>query len=185
MFDCQRRRPVSWTAIVALAGLLVASVAAPASAHVTVQPTSAPKGGFAVVSFSVPNERPSTNTVALQVLLPPDHPIPSVSIRPLPGWTHAVDSTKLAKPLQTDDGVVDQAVSTITWNATGPGIAPGEFELFTVSIGPLPKAKQLIFKALQTYSNGEIVRWIETTPRSGPEPENPAPTLKLTRAKNA
>ncbi len=39
--------------------------------------------------------------------------------------------------------------------------------------------KQIEFKAVQTYSNGEVIRWIESTPKGGPEPELPAPVLKL------
>ena len=39
-----------------------------------------------------------------------------------------------------------------------------------------------MFKATQTYSNGEEVAWIEDTPASGEEPEHPAPVLKLTAA---
>lgn len=54
-----------------------------------------------------------------------------------------------------------------------------------MSMGPLPTdTDQLVFKALQTYDNGEIVRWIDTTAPGGPEPEHPAPVLKLT-AKDA
>jgi len=36
------------------------------------------------------------------------------------------------------------------------------------------------FKAIQTYSDGEEVRWIETQAEGAPEPEFPAPTLTLT-----
>lgn len=39
---------------------------------------------------------------------------------------------------------------------------------------------QLTFKALQTYSDGKTVRWIEEAESGAEEPENPAPVLKLT-----
>jgi uncharacterized protein len=53
-----------------------------------------------------------------------------------------------------------------------------------VQAGPLPKnVGQLEFKALQTYSDGEVVQWIEPTVKGGDEPEHPAPVLKLTKAK--
>ena len=39
-----------------------------------------------------------------------------------------------------------------------------------MSLGPLPKADQFVFKALQTYTDGEVVRWIEE-PTGGAEPE--------------
>lgn len=52
--------------------------------------------------------------------------------------------------------------------------------MFTVSAGPLPTdTKQVEFKAVQTYSDGQVTRWIEETPKGGPEPEFPAPVLKL------
>ena len=38
---------------------------------------------------------------------------------------------------------------------------------------------RLQFKALQTYSNGEIDRWIEDWPAGAPEPDHPAPVLEV------
>ena len=58
---------------------------------------------------------------------------------------------------------------------------PGTFQRFPVSMGPLPDVDSLEFKAAQTYSSGEVVRWIE--PRTGDaEPEHPAPMLTLAPA---
>jgi len=106
-----------------------------------------------------------------------------VSTQPMPGWTVSVQKTTLAKPVATDDGDVTQAVSKITWTATDGGLNPGEFDLFTISAGPLPtKPNKLTFKAIQTYSNGDVVNWIQQTVKGTPEPEHPAPTLTLTAA---
>ena len=59
----------------------------------------------------------------------------------------------------------------ITWTATAGGLEPGQFDLFTISAGPLPtKTSKLEFKALQTYSDGDIVRWIEPTVKGRPSP---------------
>lgn len=163
---------------------LVALVALPAAAHVTVKPSSAPKGGFEVLSFNVPNEEQAANTVKLEVTIPTKYPIAFVSTQPMPGWTAAVEKTTLAKPVTTDDGEITEAVSKITWTADeGGGLKPGEFDLFTISAGPLPtKPNRLTFKAIQTYSNGEVVSWIQQTVKGAPEPEHPAPTLTLTAA---
>ena len=46
---------------------------------------------------------------------------------------------------------------------------------------PIPS---LEFAAVQTYSDGEVVRWIEPTPASGEEPERPTPTLTLQAAQS-
>jgi uncharacterized protein len=164
------------TGVVALASL-------PAAAHVTVNPSSAPKGGFQVLSFNVPNEEADANTVKLEVTMPTKYPIAFVSYQPMAGWTVDVEKTTLAKPVKTDDGEITEAVSKITWTATGDGLAPGQFDLFTISAGPLPtKTSKLTFKAVQTYSNGDVVSWIQQTVKGAPEPEHPAPTLTLTAA---
>ncbi|WP_433890770.1 YcnI family copper-binding membrane protein [Streptomyces sp. CA-111067] len=167
--------------VAALAGSAVLLAAVPAFAHVTVTPNTAAKGSYSTVAFKVPNEQDSANTVKLEVNLPTDHPVASVSIEPVPGWTAKVTTSKLATPLKTDDGTVDKAVTKITWS--GGKIAPGEFQQFPVSFGPLPDdADSLSFKALQTYDNGQIVRWIEIPQPGAAEPANPAPTLTLTAA---
>ena len=172
--------------LVVLAALVVGAVAlgaVPAGAHVSVTPASAPKGGFEVLSFNVPNEASDADTVELEVKIPTKYPIASVSTQPMPGWTVEVEKTTLAKPVKTDDGEVTEAVSQITWTATDGGLHPGEFDLFTISAGPLPtKPGKLTFKAIQTYSNGEVVSWIQKTVKGAPEPEHPAPTLTLTSA---
>ncbi|HEY5833322.1 YcnI family protein [Streptomyces sp.] len=167
--------------VAALAGSAVLLGAVPALAHVSVQPGTAPKGGYSTVAFKVPNEQDDASTVKVEVHLPTGHPIASVSLQPVPGWTAQVSTAKLSPPLKTDDGTVDQAVTKITWS--GGKIAPGQFQQFPVSFGPLPDdTDELVFKALQTYDNGDVVRWIEV-PRAGrSEPENPAPVLTLTAA---
>lgn len=158
---------------------LVLCGAGSAHAHVSIDPARATKGSFSVLSFSVPNERADASTVKLEVIFPVDHPIPFVSVRPLPGWTWAVERTTLKRPIDAERERVTEATSRITW--TGGEIKPGEFQLFTISAGPLPKnTKRLEFKAVQTYSNGQVVRWIEPKPKGGPEPEFPAPVLVLT-----
>ena len=170
---------------VVLAGTAVAvfGFAASASAHVTVSPSTAAQGGYTKVAFRVPDEKDTANTVKLEVTLPEDTPIASVAVKPLPGWTVTPVTTKLKTPIKSDDGDVTEAVTKITWTADpSAAIKPGQFQEFEVSLGPLPKVNQIVFKALQYYSDGDIVRWIEEPSAGAPEPEHPAPTLKLTAA---
>ncbi|MFY9805854.1 MAG: YcnI family protein [Pseudonocardiaceae bacterium] len=170
-----------FAAISTLCAVALFTLAGVAWAHVTVNPHTAQQGGYTKVSFRVPNERDDASTTQLEVDLPIDHPIASVQTRALPGWTSTVQKTTLAKPITTDDGQVTEAVSKITW--TGGKIPPGSFEEFDVSMGPLPTdTDQLVFKALQTYDNGQVVRWIDTAPAGAPEPDHPAPVLTLTPA---
>ena len=164
-------------AMLVVVGALMALVG-PAGAHVTIKPDVAPKGSFSVFSFSVPNERSNASTVKIEVTFPTDHPIAFVSVQPLPGWTWTSEKSTLAKPIKTEGSEITEAVSKLTWS--GGEIKPGEFQLFTISAGPLPTdTKSLEFKVVQTYSNGDVSRWIESTPKGGEEPEFPAPVLKL------
>ena len=173
-------------AVFAAAGVgLVAGVlgfAGTASAHVTVNPKDATQGSFARVAFRVPTESDTASTTKLEVHLPDDQPIASVSVMPVPGWTATVQKHKLDKPLKTDDGEVTEAVSVITWTANGDAaIKPGQFQEFPVSLGPLPETDKLVFKVLQTYSDGTVVRWIDLPDPGGKEPDHPAPVLTLAK----
>ncbi|MEU3981489.1 YcnI family protein [Streptomyces sp. NPDC026672] len=171
-------------AAVAVAGTAVLAVSAPAFAHVSVQPEGpAAKGGYAVVDFKVPNERDNASTTKLEVSFPTDHPLASVMPQPIDGWTVKVTKSKLDKPLELHGEKIDEAVSKVTWTADGKGVEPGFFQKFPLSVGALPEdTDQLVFKAIQTYSNKEVVRWIEVPQEGQDEPENPAPVLKLTAA---
>ncbi|MFJ7900386.1 YcnI family protein [Streptomyces sp. NPDC096198] len=168
----------------AAAASAVLFLSVPAFAHVTVQPEgAAAKGGYAVVDFKVPNERDNASTTKLEVSFPADHPLASVMPQPLDGWKVDVTKSKLAKPLTMHGRQIDEAVTKVTWTATGKGIEPGYFQKFPLSVGQLPEdSDQLVFKALQTYSNNEVVRWIEPQKEGQEEPENPAPVLPLSAA---
>lgn len=181
MRSLSARRSVG--ALVLAAGALLAS-AVPAFAHVTVQPGSAQQGGYTAVAFRVPNESDTASTVKLEVSLPLDHPMASVRTQPLPGWTAVMEKSKLDKPLDSHGQQITEAVSKITWTADpGTRIAPGQFQEFKVSLGALPTdTDKLAFKALQTYDDGNVVRWIEESKEGQPEPSKPAPVLSLTKA---
>lgn len=174
-----RRLPL--VATVAAGSVLL--LAGPAFAHVSVQPETAAKGSFATVNFKVPNERDDASTVKLEVTLPTDHPLASVMPQPVPGWKVSITKAKLPKPIEMEGEKITEAPSKITWTAEDKGVEPGQFQQFPLSVGQLPKdAGQLVFKALQTYDDKKVVRWIEPTKEGAPEPENPAPVLKLTAA---
>ncbi|MGW0765883.1 YcnI family copper-binding membrane protein [Streptomyces sp. NPDC002676] len=172
------------TTAAAVAGTAVLALSVPAFAHVGVQPEgTAAKGGYAVVDFKVPNERDNTSTTKVEVNFPADHPLASVMPEPLPGWSVHVTKAKLDKPLTMHGEKIDEAVTKVTWTAEGKGIEPGYFQKFPLSLGALPQdTDQLVFKAIQTYSDKEVVRWIEVPQEGQNEPENPAPVLELSAA---
>ncbi|MGC4854958.1 YcnI family protein [Micromonospora sp. DT4] len=175
------------TAAAALAFTAVATAvlgfAGPASAHVTVNPKEATQGGYARVAFRVPNESDTASTTKLEVVLPENAPVGSVSTIPVPGWTVATEKRKVDPPIEVHGSQLTEAVSKITWTATGDAaVKPGQFQEFGVSMGPLPKVGSMVFKTLQTYSDGNVSRWIDEPQPGGEEPEKPAPVLTLTAA---
>lgn len=150
-----------------------------AAAHVTVNPSSAPAGSFAELTVRVPNERDDAATVKVDVKLP--HGFVIAAYEPLPGWRVKVRTVKLTEPLETDDGPISEEVSRITWTGTGEGVGsipPGAFKDFPLSVRvPGEAGDVLTFKALQTYSDGDVVRWI-----GAPDAEEPAPRLEVSAA---
>ena len=176
------RRRAAYAALVGLAGAAaVLGIAGPAAAHVTVRPTAVVAGASdQEFTFRVPGERDGVTTVKVQVFLPATPPIPAVSVRPVSGWAVSVDTAALAAPVRTDDGSVDRAVRSVTWQATTGGLSSGQYEDFSVMVGQIPShTRQLTFKALQTYSDGEVVRWIEVPSSGDPSPDQPAPVVAV------
>ena len=159
----------------AAAALLLAPAAA--QAHVTIQPDTAPAGGFTRLDVRVPNERDDAGTTKVDVQLPPG--FIAASYEPVPGWKVKVTRSKADKPIDTGEGLQsDTQVSRITWTGDGKQgiVRPGEFQDFGLSL-KMPEGEagdKLTFKALQTYDDGQVVRWI------GPEDaDEPAPIVTL------
>ncbi|MGN6609796.1 MAG: YcnI family copper-binding membrane protein [Jatrophihabitans sp.] len=176
-----RLRPVALTGLAVLSATLVLAPAA--EAHVTVTaPGVAVGASDAELTFRVPTESASASTTRFELDLPTDHPIAGVLVQPVPGWTATVQQQKLAKPITTDDGDITEVVSQVVWTAQpGQGIKPDFFGAFTIIAGKLPDGvDSLTFKAIQHYSDGKTVKWIETAaPGSTAEPDFPAPVLQL------
>ncbi|MFW6692682.1 YcnI family protein [Streptomyces sp. MAR4 CNX-425] len=168
----------------ALAAGAVLVAAGPAAAHVSIDPGEAEQGGYATVNFKVPNERDDASTVKLEVTLPTDHPLTSVMPQPVPGWDVKVEQAELDTPIESHGEKITEAPSKVTWS--GGKVEPGTFQQFPVSMGALPEdADRLVFKAIQTYDSGEVVRWIEVPEEGAEEPESPAPVLALEPAEAA
>jgi periplasmic copper chaperone A len=164
--------------ILAAAVVAVLALAPAAGAHVTLQPEEAPAGGFTRLDVRVPNERDNADTTKVVVQLPPG--FLSVSYEPVPGWDIKIGKRKLDKPVEQFGEQVTEEVGRITFTGGGEAgvIRPGEFQDFGLSVAvPDKPGGTLTFKSLQTYSNGEVVRWI-----GPPDADEPAPQVKLTAA---
>ncbi|MEV4423746.1 YcnI family protein [Patulibacter sp. NPDC049589] len=168
-----------------VAGLAATTLAlalpALASAHVTVQPTEAAAGSYAVLDVRVPNEQDDKGTVKVEVQLPPG--VSYAAYQPVPNWTATITKRAPAKPFSVEGEAVTQEVDTITWTGKGKAgvIAPGQFLQFPVSLRVPDGAEgsTVAFKALQTYEGGEVVRWIGVAGS-----DEPAPTLTLDEAED-
>lgn len=183
-----RLRRRSAPALLAL-GAVAAAVfgfAGPASAHITVDPKEATQGGYGRFAFRVPNESDTDSTTKVEIFLPENAPLGSVSTMLVPGWTAEVEKRTLDEPVEVHGSQITEAIAKITWTAQPEaGIGPGTFQEFPVSVGPLPTVDTMVFKALQTYSDGTVVRWIDEPTADGVEPEAPAPVLELAVAADA
>ena len=155
----------------ALAALLVGAPVA--TAHVTVNPGEWEAGGFARFAVRVPNERDNADTTRVTLRVPEQ--VISASFQPVEGWRRTVKMARLDEPIDDEGEQITERIDTVTWS--GGRIRPGEFQEFGVSF-QVPEEEpgtELEFPAVQTYSNGEVVRWI------GPsDADAPAPTLAVT-----
>jgi uncharacterized protein YcnI len=146
-----------------LTAALVLLLATPAAAHVAVSPASVPPGEVAELTFRVPDEDAAASTTSVKVALPESPVLDFVSVSPAPGWTH------------TEERSGDR-ITSVTWS--GGKIEPGEFETFSIAVGPIA-GDALEFRVVQTYDNGDVVRWIDPATDGGEEPEHPAPTVRV------
>jgi uncharacterized protein len=160
-----------------LVGMMALALPGGASAHVTLQPSEAPAGAFVREDIRVPNEQDKANTTKVDVQFPDGFVF--ASYEPVPGWQVKVTKEKLATPIKTEDGEVSEQVTRMTWS--GGKIAPGQFQDFPISVQVPGKAGDaLTFKAVQTYDNGDVSRWI-----GPPDADEPAPQVKVTAAEGS
>jgi uncharacterized protein YcnI len=158
------RRSLIGTAAATMLCLGPIATIATASAHVQVSSDDAARGGYATISFQVPNESTTgAATTALTLDLPS---VSAVRTETKPGWAVTIDR----------DG---DKVRSVTWTAApNGGIPADQFDVFRIA-AKLPDADSVSFPATQTYADGAVVKWDQSTAPGGHEPDHPAPTLML------
>ncbi|MGK3208601.1 DUF1775 domain-containing protein [Amycolatopsis sp. MEPSY49] len=107
----------------------------------------------------------------LEVVFPDRPAVGSAVPENLPGW-------KISMRPGGGDGMAEKPVTSIVWE--GGTVPAGTFQEFPVRIGDLPAAGTLTFQALQTYSDGQVVRWAD--PAQPGRPEDPAPAVTVAPA---
>lgn len=162
----------------ALAAAVLVALPATAQAHVSLHPNVIPAGANATINLRVPNEQAKASTVKVAVKFPPG--FLDVVSADMPGWTVDVQTEKLAKPVTTDEGTVTTQVTQVVWTAksASDGGPPERFiNMSFLTAFPDQAGRVLTFKTVQTYSNGQVSRWI-----GAPDSDAPAPTLDVTKA---
>lgn len=178
-----RSRATAAASMLAAAGAMVAltgAAALPAPGHVHVE-GDAEVGTSATVTFRVPNESDSASTVRIEVELPSDTPFTTVRTQSKPGWVSEIVWSDLETPIAIGDAQVERYVSSIVWSTTGEGIAPGEFDLFVATMGPVPDRSEVALPTLQTYSDGWTQEWVEVEVPGAHHADlaRPAPVLSI------
>lgn len=149
----------------ALAATATLFTAGTAAAHITADAPGATQGGYAFVTFRVPNESPTDATTEVTVTVPN---LRSAYTQPVPGWSARVDRND------------KNEIVAVTWTAEpgAPGIADGQFQGFTVAFGPMPQQERVEFPAKQVYSDGKVVDWNQSD-ADGKLVPAPAPSITL------
>lgn len=133
--------------------VLGALVAPGAAAHVTVQPTASRPADLQRYRVIVPNEESAASTTGVDLKLPAG--ITFALVESVPGWT-----TKVVRSASE--------ISELRWS--GGRVPPGGYaELHFIARNPV-KVGPIAWKALQRYSDGEVVRWIGAADADTPAP---------------
>jgi uncharacterized protein YcnI len=171
-----RSRRAFLLATVVLATGLLATTAA--QAHISLHPNTIPAGAFATLDIRVPGEQEGAHVTKVDTLFPSG--FTGVDYENVAGWSAKVIETKLASPIKEDGETIDTQVSQIVWTWTGPDgkVNNGQFINFPLSLAIPENAtgKALEFRTVQTYSNGQVVHWIEPSLTA----EHPSPRINVT-----
>jgi uncharacterized protein YcnI len=143
--------------LVALAAILLATIAftTPASAHV--EATAMPQGALTMVSLDVEHGCGELDLTGLRVQLPEG--ATQVAATNQPGWTSTVSETE------------------ISWSG-GPQPAHEAIDFqFALKLAQA-EGETVLFPTIELCPGAELA-WIEVTPEGGPEPERPAPQITV------
>lgn len=146
------------------AGLAVVLAAGPALAHVEVEATPARAlATDALLSLTAEAESGTAGISGLRIRLPAGLLPADLRLASGPaGWR-----------LTGTAGVV---------TVSGPALPVGRSLRLGIRVRQLPDDRQLVLKTIQSYTDGKQDAWIELPTASVPEPEQPAPIVRLQAA---
>jgi uncharacterized protein YcnI len=152
--------------------------AASALAHISIHPNTVPAGAFATLDVRVPGEQQGAHVTKVDVLFPAG--FTDVDYEAVPGWKVKVIERKLATPLHSDGETIDSEIAQLVWTWTGPlgEVSDGQFIQLPLSVAiPSDAAGEALeFRTVQTYSDAQVVHWIDPSL----EAEHPSPRINVT-----
>jgi uncharacterized protein YcnI len=147
-------------ALVACSLALLVALAAPAGAHVDLEPTTAVAGSTATLTFRFRHGKDGTATTGLEVQVPEGASVEEVP--PVAGWTSSVSA----------DG------SVVTWS--GGAVPDGVEAAFPLVVRLPDEAGVVLFPTIQATEAGELAWISEDEGEEEGEAAQPAPRLELT-----
>lgn len=155
--------------VVVAAGVVLAALfgAGSAAAHVEVSVEPAQAGARdAVVTFTAEAESDTAGIASIQVQLPDGiGPGDVALVSGPPGWALT----------PSPDG----------YTVSGPPLRTGQPAQYAIKVTQLPDSPTVAFKTVQSYTNGQVDRWITVPEPNGAEPDDPAPMATLAPASTA
>ncbi len=163
------------------AGLASLSLAAPAAAHITTNPSEAPSDGYATVSFQIPHGCEESPTTQLRVKIPPS--VASATPAVSPNWTIKTKEGK-KDPVELHGEKITSGISEVTYTAKQPLPADRlDFVYLSLKMPAGEEGESVYFPTIQKCDEGET-RWIQIPAEGESEDdlEDPAPAVVLTAA---
>jgi len=146
------------------AGLAVVLAAGPALAHVEVEATPARAlATDALLSLTAEAESGTAGISGLRIQLPAGLVPADLRLASGPAGCRLTGTA----------GVV---------TVSGPALPVGRSLRLGIRVRQLPDDRQLVLKTIQSYTDGKQDAWIELPTASVPEPEQPAPIVRLQAA---
>lgn len=130
--------------VIVAAGLFFSLFSSIASAHVTVNPNTSAPGAWETYTVKVPAEKELPTT---KLILKIPSGVEFEQYQPVPGWNFSAQKDANGK------------ATTITFEATGGGILPGQFQQFVFVAKNPDQSGKIAWDAFQYYKDGSIVEW--------------------------
>lgn len=87
--------------------------------------------------------------------------------------------------MTVEGATITEAALSVTWTANNAGsqLSIDQYQVFSLSVGRLPKSGTTVtLPVAQSYSDGSVRNWDDPVTEGNGEPEEPAPSFVTTAA---